>query len=387
MPSNVSIYNNGAGPQNVQSVGGTQSNNNGSGTQNNYYAGKDNVVRGTRTRNLGNAANHSSRENFKIAIICALPLGYDAITMLFNQPWVDYAEKYGRAPGDKNTYTTGRIGDHDVVLVLLPKMGKASAAMAATRLMSSFPRLKLAFLVGICGGVPRIGKNEARLGDVIISKTVVQYDFGRQYTSEFVIKKTVDDLLGRGDDGVRSLISIYETEHGRRQLRKMSGQYVGDLLETAKRMGYQTDYGYPGIAEDKLFKPEYEHQHRLPSSCDICQKETENYCDEAAGASCNDLHCSDEHLVHRELRPSHSPEIFVGRIASGDRVMKSGQHRDQLAKEQDVIAFEMEGAGICDYADSHKNKKCQPFAALAAAAVTKVVLGRYYALTDASAVP
>jgi len=93
----------------------------------------------------------------------------------------------------------------------------------------------------------------------------------------------------------------------------------------------------------------------------------------------------------RNLEPeaAQSPEIFVGRIASGDAVMKSSEHRDQIAREHNVIAFEMEGAGvwdelpcivikgICDYADSHKSKVWQPFAAGTAAAVAKAMLERY----------
>lgn len=63
------------------------------------------------------------------------------------------------------------------------------------------------------------------------------------------------------------------------------------------------------------------------------------------------------------------PMIHVGSIASGDKVMKSGEDRDALATEKGIIAFEMEGAGVweeipcivvkgvCDYADSHKNKE------------------------------
>ena len=92
-----------------------------------------------------------------------------------------------------------------------------------------------------------------------------------------------------------------------------------------------------------------------------------------------------------ELKPdaAQSPEIFVGRIASGDAVMKSSEHRDQIAREHNVLAFEMEGAGvwdevpclvikgICDYADSHKSKVWQPFAAATAAVVAKAMLERY----------
>lgn len=76
-----------------------------------------------------------------------------------------------------------------------------------------------------------------------------------------------------------------------------------------------------------------------------------------------------------------------------DTAMKPGEHRDQIAKQRNVIAFEMEGAGVwdevpcivvkgvCDYADSHKNKTWQPFAAATAAAVLKAMLLQY-PLTD-----
>ncbi|KAF4447597.1 kinesin light chain [Fusarium austroafricanum] len=71
--------------------------------------------------------------------------------------------------------------------------------------------------------------------------------------------------------------------------------------------------------------------------------------------------------------------------------MKSGGDRDQIAAQHNLIAFEMEGAGawdevpcivvkgICDYADSHKNKVWQDFAAATAAAVAKAILRRYAA--------
>lgn len=76
-------------------------------------------------------------------------------------------------------------------------------------------------------------------------------------------------------------------------------------------------------------------------------------------------------------------------MASGDTVLKSGEDRDRMAKKEGVIAFEMEGAGIweeipciivkgvCDYADAHKNKRWQDFAAATAAAAAKALLHRY----------
>ena len=61
-------------------------------------------------------------------------------------------------------------------------------------------------------------------------------------------------------------------------------------------------------------------------------------------------------------------------------VMKSGEDRDTIARPAGVIGFEMEGAGVwdvfpcvvikgaCDYADSHKTKAWQRYAAATAAA-------------------
>ena len=81
--------------------------------------------------------------------------------------------------------------------------------------------------------------------------------------------------------------------------------------------------------------------------------------------------------------------MHVGAVASGDAVMKSAGHRDRIALQENVIAFEMEGAGIwesvpclvvkavCDYADSHKHKGWQDFAAATAAAAAKAILERY----------
>lgn len=68
--------------------------------------------------------------------------------------------------------------------------------------------------------------------------------------------------------------------------------------------------------------------------------------------------------------------------------MKDALTRDRLAAEKDVLCFEMEAAGlmnhfpclvirgICDYSDSHKNKKWQGYAAMAAAAYSKDLLSR-----------
>lgn len=68
------------------------------------------------------------------------------------------------------------------------------------------------------------------------------------------------------------------------------------------------------------------------------------------------------------------------------QVMKHGMTRDRLAEKHGILCFEMEAAGlmnllpclvirgICNYSDSHKNKKWQGYAALTAAAYAKELL-------------
>jgi hypothetical protein len=86
--------------------------------------------------------------------------------------------------------------------------------------------------------------------------------------------------------------------------------------------------------------------------------------------------------------------IYFGALASGDQVVKSAQHRDCIAEQENVIAFEMEGAGlwgtiptiavkgVCDYADSHKNKVWQLYAAATAAACAKGMLKTWRATIE-----
>jgi nucleoside phosphorylase len=78
---------------------------------------------------------------------------------------------YGKASGDPNTYTLGRIGHHNVVLAFMLGMGKGHSVIVAASFCSSFKGANLGLVIGICGGVPEGAENgrEILLGDVIIS--------------------------------------------------------------------------------------------------------------------------------------------------------------------------------------------------------------------------
>lgn len=334
----------------------------------------------------------ANRKNFHVAIICALPREADAVTLLFDQFWDEERDQYGRADGDTNTYITGCIGGQNVVLAVLPAMGTNNAAAATASLRSSYTSLRLAILVGICGGVPRIERFDAYLGDVVVSKTIIQYDYSRQYQGRFAIKDTVEVSLGKANKDIRSLLAVFETELMRERLRNETLKHLQHLQEEAIKKRRRADYRYPGASKDNLYSPKHVHQHRIP--CDLCA--ANKFCESASKASCVEAGCGSTEIVVRDVvrdrvveNGSFSPEIYIGRVGSGNTVMKNGGDRDQIAAKHGIIAFEMEGAGawdevpcivikgISDYADSHRNKDWQDFAAATAASVAKAILGRY----------
>lgn len=308
-----------------------------------------------------------SRNGFETAIICALPLEFDAVEALFDETYDELgASAYGKQAGDPNWYRTGRIGPHHVVLTCLPEMGKTSAASVASNLQVSFPGVKLGLLVGICGAVPFPSEQtEVILGDVIVSDKVVEYDFGKQYPDGFRRNRVVKETLGGPNRAIRSFLSGLKT-------RRMHDQLQEDTWKYQQSLRGQDDgkWQYPGPSQDQLFPADYRHKHyhQNPNAtclCVGCHYSSDRVCEKALELSCRKLGCMGSLLQRSRLRAdSPKPCVHFGSIASADTVMKSGEHRDRIAATEKVIGFEMEGAGlwdslpcviikgVCDYADS-----------------------------------
>lgn len=348
------------------------------------------------------ARRPTNREGFYFAILCALPLEYDAVYNSFDEIWPD--KDYGNAPGDPNRYATGCMGELPVVLLLLPGMGKVDAASAAASLRSSYINLRLALVVGICGGVPYLAdKTEVVLGDVIISKYLVRYDFGRQYPDGFQRKTAIEDSLGRPNKETRVLSALLETTSGREKLENEAQTLLKQLQNKTNTTNHQGKYDYVGAVYDRLFASDYPHKHHVAKECDICdacQTDLEPVCDASLDLKCAALGCSDDILVKRRRLQKSSTKtdtcidatlsVYIGGMGSADTVMKSGRIRDKIASRDKIIGFEMEGAGvwdelpsclvikgICDYADSHKPKRWQKYAAATAASTAKALLTSY----------
>ena len=328
---------------------------------------------------------------------------------LFDHLWEDETQYYGKAPGDPNAYTLGMICQHNVVLAYMPGMGKAASASVTPSFRHSFPNIQLGLVVGVCGGAPYTsGGDEVLLGDVIISTGLVQYDFGRHFSNKFVRRDTLVDNLGRPNPEIRGFLAKLQGLLGRRTLQRRLAAY---LSEMSKLEGLES-CGYPGWDHDQLFPADYRHKHQSPScqTCLRCTNPNDDICPEALESLCTALGCQSSQAIQRErikkARNSDAgpeqtasvvqPAIHFGLVASGDWVLKSGVHRDLITAKEHVIAFEMEGSGVwdnfptvvikgvCDYADSHKSKQWQPYAAAVAAACTKAFLKEWRSIDQAA---
>ncbi|KAL3481472.1 nucleoside phosphorylase domain-containing protein [Aspergillus californicus] len=304
--------------------------------------------------------------DFRRAIICALPREFDAVEALFDEGYDNLPMRKQHA--DPNFYRTGRIGTDYIVLTCLADMGKGSAASTASTLRISFPNIDLALVVGICGGVPfPTEKTELILGDVIISNQVVKFDFGRQYPDRFEQKGSMFQTLDCSHREIRCLLSGLQTRREQERFQDLHVEYVRSLAVKDPR------WGYPGVDRDELFPSSSQHVNDGNTS---------------SVSDCRSVGCQGV-LVQRlrlNTQGTPRPRVFFGPMASGDTVMRSAEHRDRLARKSGVFGFEMEGGGVCDtlscliikgacdYADSHKNKIWQDYAAASSAACAKALL-------------
>lgn len=299
--------------------------------------------------------------SYTIGWICALPIEQTAAIHM-----LDERHKTPRIPrNDDNAYTLGKIGGHNVVIVGLPKgrIGTNDSAAVITRMTSTFPNIKFVMMVGVGGGTPQ----KTRLGDVVIcapsgtNSGVIQWDKGKALDGGH-FQET--GFLSPPPTAVLTVLAKFEAD-------PLYSQEMRGHLDTMRKIPYFGEsLQKSGSLEDILFESDYRHVND--------------------GEDCSS--CDKRRVVEREIR-NDDPRIHCGLIASSNTMVKDAQLRDDLYKKclrkynSDLLCIEMEAAGlmnnfpclvirgICDYADSHTNKKWHTHAAAVAAACAKTLLG------------
>jgi len=294
------------------------------------------------------------REEYTVGWICALPVELVAAQEMLDEEHDDLE----RDKDDENLYSLGSIGGHNVVIVCLPagRIGNNPAATVAIQIRATFEGIRFGLMVGIGGGVPS-AEVDIRLGDVVVSQPdrtfggVVQYDLGKSTPSGFV-------RTGSLNFPPQILLDAV-TKVKANELRGRS-----KLFEHLSKLSRIPKFQRNNTGPDVLFEATYGH---------------------AGGQTCDQ--CNTDMQEARQPRESEGVVVHYGTIASGNQVMREGRTRDILSRELGgILCFEMEAAGlmnsfpclvirgVCDYADSHKNRSWQAFAAGAAAAYAKEVL-------------
>ena len=299
-------------------------------------------------------------QDYSVGWICALPTELAAAAAMLDERH----DPLPQNPHDDINYNLGRIGNHNVVIACLPLgvSGTISAARVASTLSYTFPSIKFGLMVGVGGGAPS-KRNDIRLGDVVVSKPsqdsggVIQYDFGKTLQEGRFLRT---GSLRRPPDVLLNAVSTLQARHlmGEPELT----EYLQEIEIKYPKM--QRTYTYQGTSNDTLFEPEYIHT----TDEDTC------------------LGCDPLKEILRPSRSDTTPIVHFGLIASANQEMRDAVTREALRRDMDVLCFEMEAAGlmdtfpclvirgISDYADSHKDKRWQPYAAAVAAAYAKELL-------------
>ncbi|KAJ3557201.1 hypothetical protein NPX13_g9976 [Xylaria arbuscula] len=252
--------------------------------------------------------------DYTVGWVCALYIELAAARSVLDT----IHDNLGKSLNDSNTYTLGSLHRHNVVIACLPTNGYGTnnAAIVASNMRWTFPSIQTFLMVGIGGGVP--GKVDIRLGDVVVSTGVMQYNLGKTLQQgRFQPTGTVRQPLPTLMTAVSTLRAHHESEISKIPVI---------LSQMRERYPTMTEYTDCKQLEDLLFDSAYEHSELV--------------------ASCND--CDISQLVYQLPRSSSSPTIYYGIIASGNQVIKHAMTRDRLAQEFNAICFEMEAAGLMD---------------------------------------
>lgn len=321
-----------------------------------------------------------TNSQFTIGWISPLPLEKEAARLVLDEEYPQDEVKYQNA-----FYLGGRIGQHEVVIGVQRKIGLSQAAILAEKMRAGFPNIKYFLLVGIAGGVPHYGPSgavsEIVLGDVVVSSPrgnhggVLQYDRGAwEGRGRLHYRGHTNGVPG----DLMAAVNNFRAE----------GWSKSNISEVLTQMRLKLDekrrhqYDDPGPIRDRLFEDDYEHQGSGQDDCKEC-------CDADSTRSRPDRGDGAARLLD-------GPMVHFGNIASSNQLQISAKERNRIQQEHDAICFEMEAAGvleenpcvvirgICDYADSHKNKGWQNYAAATAAACAKGLLSMIPAIDAGS---
>lgn len=285
-------------------------------------------------------------------VVTALPEEFYTMRALLQEPG------HARVRRDRADYVLGTLPSlddrvpHTVILTLTADVGTHAAADSCGSLVNAFPSVNAIVMAGIAAGVPHPWHPDrhVRLGDIVVAslgvvdyRHVVQEADGAELRQPFPRPSA---LLRRAD----RMLEVDEHAGKRPWERSLDLSGKDDLL------GFRR----PADPTDVL-------HHPLDAGRTV-------------------RHPARRLSGHRR----GLPKVHRGRIGSADVYMRSPEERDVLADRYELLAFEMEGAGIgngsflngldwfmvrgvSDYGDGHASMQWRRYAALAAACYVRAL--------------
>lgn len=282
-----------------------------------------------------------------IGVVTALPKEFAAMRFMIEDEFIPQ----NIPKGDPNDYRIGYITNRNsekikVVIAVLKEMGTNNASSVTSHMLRTFEEIEQVLLVGIAGGTPspKNPEDHVRLGDIVCSNKILQYDNIKQTSKEVKIRSNTDKpssiILGKKNIlDSEMLMDKYPWEQ--------SIQNISDE---------RTNFKKPDISTDILKIEGVEVSH-----------------------------------PEDNLRREENPRIFIGCIGSSDTLLKDEERRNYLRDNFGVRAIEMEGSGVAngtwtceksyfvvrgivDYCNDDKSDLWHNYAALCAASYAKSII-------------
>lgn len=327
--------------------------------------------------------------DYTVGWVCALSKEQTAAVAMLDHRHNDLPKK----AKDPNAYNLGSIAEHNIVIACLPEgqVGTNSADNVTTWMIATFPSIKVGFMVGIGGGVPPT----VRLGDVVVSTPtdrypgVVQWDLGKaEKDGEF---KQIGSL-NKPPTSLCTALAKLKTEN------ELNGSKIPEYLDELKVRwpNLVEKYTWTKALKDPLLETDtlcgshgrssYVFSTFLGTLLSLVKLLFSWLM--VASVDREATQRATKSAVNAKDEVFQDVQVHYGLIASGNQVIKDAKFRDRLNQRYggNVLCVEMEAAGlmdnfpcivirgICDYADSQKNKQWQEYAAAIAAAFAKELL-------------
>jgi hypothetical protein len=208
----------------------------------------------------------SDPNDYTVGWICAIEPEYLAAQLCLDETHPNL--KYRPSPNDTNTYTLGKVSDHNVVIACLPdgSYGTSSAANVATNMLRSFPNVRIGLMVGIGGGAPSPG-HDIRLGDIVVSSPgegkggVFQHDFGKKI-QEQDFQET--GFLNRPPTALLTAVVGLKIEHKR---KPDSLEKAIDRVLKKEKKELREEFRRSNASTDILYRSDFVHPANTKTPC------------------------------------------------------------------------------------------------------------------------